>query len=111
MPDYSVERQGPGRRAVDYESHCDMHQHNSTLIEQHSGLLVELRTGVSTVKWILGITVPVVLALFGLAYQQSSDNQKAMQSDLKEIKSVTATVPTEIRYIRADIEEIRGHVK
>ena len=106
---YAIERSGEGRRRDD--GHCDAHQHNSGLIEQHGTLLTELRTGVATLKWIIGCGIPVCLMLFGIAYNQSADNQKTMQADLKEIKAVTVTVPMEIRYIRADIEEIRTHVK
>jgi hypothetical protein len=110
MPEYEHTRSGVGRRQED-AMHCDAHQHNSGLIEQHGTLLTELRTGVATLKWIIGAAIPVSMMLFGLAYNQSADNQKTMQADLKEIKSVTATVPTEIKYLRQDIEEIRSHVK
>lgn len=108
---YEQERQGPGRRASDYAGHCDLHQHNSDLIDQHGTVLTELKTGVLMVKWILGIAVSFGTLFIGLAYSQSHETQRSMQSDLKEIKAVTSTVPTELRYMKEDIIEIRSHIK
>jgi hypothetical protein len=111
MPDYSVERQGPGRREADYTGHCDMHSHNSLVIETHTSSLVKLETGVNMLKWLVGLSVPIILGLWGVSYNTAAENQKAVQADLKDIKSITSTVPTEIRYLRENIDDIRGHVK
>lgn len=81
---------GPERRSAE---HCGLHMDNTTKI-------TTLATSYSTLKWVIGIGVPVIVVMLGAFY-----------SDIKDIKTLLVNNQISTAVITSKIDSFDTRIK
>lgn len=109
MPQYDHQRSGEDRRSDN--GHCPNHEKNTTDIAAN-------KASHSTLRWVIGISLPVLVVLAGWAHLQSTDTLKSIQADVKAVQATIntgatadATTRIEIEQIKADIRDLKERVR
>jgi len=93
---------GPERRST-----CDAHEKNTTDLSS-------LKSETKTIKWVIGLGLPVATALLLLYFNTLSTTLREIRMDLKEIKYeisqaaiMDATTRIEVEQLKKDVAEIK----
>lgn len=106
MADYNgADRRGSSRRSDDL--HCGNHEQNTTDL---SGM----KHSFSTLKWVLGTTIPIAVLIIGAFFSSIDTNISGMRGDLKDVKEGIiesnlnqATARMEIEQLKKDVSNIK----
>ena len=93
---------GPERRST-----CDAHEKNTTDLSS-------LKSATNTMKWVIGLGLPVATAMLLLYFNTLSTTLREIRMDLKEIKYeisqaaiMDATTRIEVEQLKKDVSEIK----
>lgn len=91
--------------------HCDAHEKNTQD-------LAAQRSALTTIKWVIGVGMPVATAICGLLFSGVSAQLEKIQTEIKTLNSnlqatlvVNAKYDVEVQQMRRDIDDLREHVK
>ncbi len=105
---HEPQRDGFGRRADDGAGHCPAHEGNTTAI-------ASMQSAITTVKWFVGIMIPVSMAVIGTFQVNNSNALKEIDSGMKQVQqsiniSLTnaAVIKTEVERLKDDMQRMEG---
>jgi hypothetical protein len=116
---FEPERSGVDRRRGDGNGgHCDMHVENSTKLNNNAEKLSGLSSSYTTLKWFVGVCMPVIILMMSFFWNMASDNSKVaaerskeISSDVKEIKAIVQTQLIDNARVNSRIDNIEKDVK
>jgi hypothetical protein len=92
-------------------AHCDLHENNTEKI-------TNLSSAYSTLKWVTGIGLPVIVVMVAGFYSMSQDFLKMLSNDMKEVKAMLVTTQVDravfsnrLTSVELDVKEIRERLE
>lgn len=105
MPENRYTDSHPDRR-----EHCTNHDHHTDAIEENSRSLAGIFGSVSALKWIIGLGIPVSIAVFTTGIAIANSRMTDITNELKEIKSAVHAIAMDQVKVTAEIEGLKWRV-
>ncbi|NTU49474.1 MAG: hypothetical protein HGA87_01015 [Desulfobulbaceae bacterium] len=105
--------QGEERRT----EHCDVHLHNTTTLEANSNALAGILSGVSVLKWTVGIGFTALIAGFSIFLPMANAKLDGTITKLTELNSSVHQIASgqrltdnEVANVKLDVAELRERI-